>query len=78
MSAQKGNHDIEKLLERAGSSTYKLVILAAKRALEISEGAPKLVEAGPKEKPALIALREIAEGKIGMRLKKSKDKDSDK
>ena len=65
-------YSIEKLLERIGS-LYKLVIVAAKRALEISEGAPKLVETTLKEKPALVAMREIAEGKVGMRIKKSKD-----
>jgi len=59
----------EKLMEKAGS-VYKLVILAAKRALELSEGAPKLVEAGAKEKPAITALREIGDGKVTLRLKK--------
>jgi DNA-directed RNA polymerase omega subunit len=62
---------MEKLLEKAGS-VYKIVIVAAKRALELSEGSPSLVPAGAKEKPALVALREIAEGKI--RIKKSKAK----
>lgn len=60
---------VEKLYERT-SSMYKLVIVAAKRALELSEGSPRLVEAGAKEKPALIALREIADGKVSFRLKK--------
>ena len=65
---------VEKLLEKAGS-VYKLVIVAAKRALELSEGSPKLVAAGAKEKPALTALREIAEGKVGVKIKKaSKEK----
>ena len=64
---------MEKLLEKTGS-IYKLVIIAAKRALELSEGSPKLVPGGGKEKPALGALREIAEGKVGMKLKKSKGK----
>lgn len=59
----------EKLLERTGS-VYKLVILAAKRALELSGGAPKLVEADLKEKPAVVALREIAQGKVSFRPKK--------
>jgi len=49
---------------------YKLVIIGARRALELSEGSPKLVEASPKEKPALVALREIAQGKVTFRLKK--------
>lgn len=60
---------LEKLLERVGSM-YKLVNLAARRALELSEGSPKLVEAGPKEKPALIALWEAMEGKIALKPKK--------
>ena len=65
---------MEKLLEKGGS-VYKLVIVAAKRALELSEGSPKLVTGNSsKEKPALVALREIAEGKIGIRSKKSKGK----
>ena len=64
---------MEKLLEKGGS-VYKLVIVAAKRALELSEGSPKLVTGNSNEKPALVALREIAEGKIGIRSKKSKGK----
>lgn len=60
---------MEKLLERVGS-TYKLVNLAARRALELSEGSPKLVEAGAKEKPAIVALRETMEGKVTFKLKK--------
>ena len=64
---------VEKLMERIGS-VYKLVIIAAKRALELSEGSPKLVPGGAKEKPALVALREIVEGKVGMKVKKSKAK----
>lgn len=66
---------MEKLLEKTGS-LYKLVIIAAKRALEISEGSPKLVPGGGKEKPALAALREIAEGKVGIRIKKGKGEKS--
>ncbi len=60
---------MEKLLEKTGS-LYKLVILAARRALELSDGSPKLVEAGPKEKPAVVVLREIAEGKVRIKLSK--------
>ena len=59
----------EDFLDKTGS-VYKLVIIAAKRALELSDGAPRLVEAGSKEKPALVALREIAEGKVSFRVKK--------
>ncbi len=63
---------MEKLMEKTGS-LYKLVNLAAKRALEISEGSPKLVPGWAKEKPALAALREIAAGKVSLKIvKKSK------
>lgn len=61
------------LIDKTGGSMYKLVLLAAKRALELSDGSPRLVEAGLKEKPAWIALREIAAGKVAMKIKKPKD-----
>ena len=53
---------IEELLKRCGS-VYKLVILAAKRAKEVAEGAPPLVESGH-HKATSIALNEILEGKV--------------
>jgi DNA-directed RNA polymerase omega subunit len=56
--------DLEKLLEKIGGSVYKLVVVASKRALEIAEGSPKLVEANPATKPSIVALEEIAEGKV--------------
>ena len=59
----------EKLFDKTGSM-YKLVILAAKRALELSNGSPKLVETNLKEKPPLTALREIAGGKVALKAKK--------
>lgn len=55
---------LEKLLDKTNNSVYKLAILAAKRALEIAEGQPKLVDANSSAKPSTIALHEIAEGKI--------------
>ncbi len=51
-------------------SRYKLVIAAAKRALELSDGAPKLVETDPKRKPALVALQELVEGKVTFKPRK--------
>lgn len=60
---------IEKLLEKVGS-TYKLVILAARRALELNDGAPRLVETDPKKKPLVVALEEIVQGKVTFRPKK--------
>jgi DNA-directed RNA polymerase omega subunit len=60
---------LEKLLERSkpeknNESVYKLVILASKRALEISEGQPKMVSAPLEMKPSTVALEEIGEGKL--------------
>ena len=52
---------IEELLKRCGS-VYRLVILAAKRAKEIAEGAPALV-ATSQHKVTSVALEEILQGK---------------
>jgi DNA-directed RNA polymerase omega subunit len=60
---------IEKLLDKADNSIYKLVILAAKRTLEIAEGQPKLASANSSLKPSSIALEEIAAGKVKMKKK---------
>lgn len=53
---------VEELLKRCGS-IYKLSILAAKRAKEVAEGSPPLVETLHK-KVTSIALEEIAQGKV--------------
>jgi DNA-directed RNA polymerase subunit omega len=53
---------IEELLQRC-SSIYRLVILAAKRAKELSEGAPPLVEIDY-QKTTSVALEEILQGKV--------------
>jgi len=55
---------LEKLLDKSSHSIYKLVILASKRALEIAEGQPKMVQADASVKPSTIALYEIAEGRV--------------
>ena len=54
---------IDKLLDKTGSA-YKLVIVAARRAIELSEGAAKLVDVAPDMKAGNVALKEILEGKI--------------
>ncbi len=64
---------LEKLLDKSNESIYKLVILASKRALEIAEGQPKLVEANSSTKPSTIALQEIASGKVQSKKIKPKD-----
>ena len=53
---------IEDLLKQCGS-VYKLVLLAAKRAKEIAEGAPPLVNTD-KKKVTSVALEEIRQGKV--------------
>ncbi|MBI3021082.1 MAG: DNA-directed RNA polymerase subunit omega [Candidatus Omnitrophica bacterium] len=53
---------IETLLKRCGS-IYRLVILASKRAKEIAEGAPPLVDVQQK-KVTSVALEEIVQGKV--------------
>lgn len=55
---------LEQVLDKSEKSIYKLVILASKRALEIAEGQPKLVDVSSAMKPSTIALHEIAQGKI--------------
>ena len=62
-----------KLLDKSEGSIYKLVILASKRALEIAEGQPKLVDADSSTKPSTVALYEIAEGKVEYGKKKAKE-----
>lgn len=55
---------LEQLLDKSNGSVYKLVILASKRALEIAEGQPKLVDVPSTLKPSTIALYEIAAGRV--------------
>ncbi|MFA4889893.1 MAG: DNA-directed RNA polymerase subunit omega [Candidatus Omnitrophota bacterium] len=55
---------LENLLDKTNYSIYKLVILASKRALEIAEGQPKLVDISSSLKPSTIALHEIAGGYV--------------
>ena len=55
---------LEKLLDKTNGSVYKLVTLAARRALEIAEGQPKLVELDSSVKPSTAALYEIAAGRV--------------
>lgn len=55
---------LERLLDKSDNSVYKLVVLASRRALEIAEGQPKLVNVNASIKPSTVALYEIAEGKV--------------
>ena len=53
---------INKLLEKA-DSRYTLVMLAAKRARQLAEGANKLTKC-ESERPVTVAINEISEDKI--------------
>jgi DNA-directed RNA polymerase subunit omega len=55
---------LEQLLDKSNGSVYKLVILASKRALEIAEGQPKLVDVPATLKPSTVALYEIAADRV--------------
>lgn len=59
---------IDKLIDKTGSA-YKLVIMTARRAIELSEGAAKLVDAPLDQKTINVALKEILEGKISYKVK---------
>lgn len=61
---------LENLLRNTGGSIFKLVVLAAKRALEIAEGKKPLVEVPPGTKPIEIVFKEIDEHKITYAVKK--------
>ena len=57
---------LEKLMDKSNNSMFKLVIVASRRALELAEGAPKLIEAPAETKITTIAMQEVAEGKVRM------------
>ncbi len=60
-------HSLEELLPRSGHSIYRLVRMAAMRAMEISDGHPCLIKNPASNKPTTMALEEIAQGKIEMK-----------
>ena len=64
---------LEDLLKKTGS-LYKLVNLAAKRALQLNEGSPKLIENEELSKYSTIALKEIMEEKVFYKQKRSEER----
>ena len=54
-------------MEEMVESRYSLVVLAAKRAKQLRDGAPKLIETASTN-PITVALEEIAAGKVKYRL----------
>ena len=59
-----GYQPLEKLLEKSNYSVYKLVKLASKRAMELADGNPRLVNLPANAKIATVALEEISAGKV--------------
>jgi len=55
---------IEDLLPKAGDSIYRLVRMAANRALELSEGKKCLIENPSNDKTTTRALEEIYAGRV--------------
>jgi DNA-directed RNA polymerase subunit omega len=58
---------LEKSVEKV-SNRYLLVVLAAKRARQLNRGATAQIESRHR-KPTSVALEEIAEAKVGYRVK---------
>lgn len=54
---------------KKGESIFKVTLIAAKRAIELSNGAQKLIESGSK-KFSTLALQEITAGKVKYKVKK--------
>ena len=65
---------MEELMKRIGSR-YKLVILASRRTMELSEGKTRLVELPQNVRLATVAIKEIEEGKISYKLTEGKAKE---
>jgi len=55
---------LEKLLPQANFQMYKLVLMAARRATELADGQPALIESPSLPKATTIALDEIVAGKV--------------
>lgn len=69
---------LEELLPRADWSIYRLVRMASKRALELSDGRKCLVENPDSDKVTTQALEEIRQGKVESKEVADRQKHSDK
>jgi DNA-directed RNA polymerase subunit omega len=58
---------VDDCLERI-PNRFHLTLAAAYRARQIANGSEPLVTPNPKDKPTVIALREIAAGKVGLEI----------
>ena len=64
----------EKVLKN-GDSVYKITLIAARRAIELNNGAPKLICTNSK-KFSTIALEEIIQGKVKYKSREEKREQS--
>ena len=69
------NIQMEELVDKTKGSVFKLCNIAAKRALELSDGAQKLIDVNF-QKVTTIALEEIRQGKV--KIKNGKTAQSEK
>ncbi|MBI5874216.1 MAG: DNA-directed RNA polymerase subunit omega [Candidatus Omnitrophica bacterium] len=63
---------LETLIDKTQGSMYKLCVLVARRALELAEGAPRLVDAPSEIKVTTLAMQEIAGGKVALNFPEEK------
>ena len=63
---------LENLLPKTGNSIYRLVAMASKRAMELADNAPRLIENPTSMKIATIALEEIASEKVTLKMRNVK------
>ena len=57
---------LERLLDKSHGSMFKLVTFVSRRALELAEGAPRLIDAPSDLKVTTLAMEEIAQGKVSL------------
>lgn len=50
------------------SNRFELTLAGAYRARQLANGASHLIEESGRDKPTVIALREISEGKVGLEI----------
>ena len=55
---------LEKLLPKSGGSVYRMMAMASKRAMELADNLPRLIEHPASFKVASMAMEEIAAGKV--------------
>jgi DNA-directed RNA polymerase subunit K/omega len=59
---------LEFLFDKAKCNMYRLVHMVSRRALQLAEGAPKMIDAPIDMKVTTLAMLEIAQKKVGMEL----------